>query len=432
VRPGEADVPVTDLVLRLTGPWRRLGDEHLPHTDSRGIREWMLMIGIRQLSRMLRPESPSLDVAERLLSLLLNDDRSAVRVVWLTETHYVACDHSYLALESNDNDPHDPFWSVILHCENHRMYALRLWGAARGVRPDPNVLRVLHRLVGLSTVVQYAYVSINEERFPDMLPGIDDFVSMARSRRQVMTLSRVSADTGRALAYNCNPLVTLWAGLSDWTDHGAALIEAMGMNQCPATLRLSKIPARLKRSLAAAISTTSSLEDLDLSVRSLSHDTALFEAIGRNQSIRVLHVDIAEPLSDAKAANDSERSWVSLCRSTSIEAITISAYTSFENRYISEEMRRQSAELVGKHIRSNKRITRLKCSPSTHDEGILAARVAPVLRLNRFRLIVAALSDGLGDGEGAESRVSAVIESPLVRRHPELMYYLLKATLRPS
>jgi hypothetical protein len=347
-------------------------------------------------------------------------------VVWLTETHYVASDDLY------DNDPHDPFWSVILHCEELRTYALQLWGAASGVLPDPDVLRVLHRLFGLCTVVQGAYVEFIEERFPDMLPGIDDFVSMARSRRQVMTLSRVSADTGRALAYNCNPLVTLWAGLSDWTDHGAALIEAMGMNQCPATLRLSKIPARLKRSLAAAISTTSSLEDLDLSVRSLSHDTALFEAIGRNQSIRVLHVDIAEPLSDAKAANDSERSWVSLCRSTSIEAITISAYTSFENRYISEEMRRQSAELVGKHIRSNKRITRLKCSPSTHDEGILAARVAPVLRLNRFRLIVAALSDGLGDGEGAESRVSAVIESPLVRRHPELMYYLLKATLRPS
>jgi hypothetical protein len=39
VRLGEADAPVTDLVVRLNGPWRRLGDEHLPRNGNVEMRE---------------------------------------------------------------------------------------------------------------------------------------------------------------------------------------------------------------------------------------------------------------------------------------------------------------------------------------------------------------------------------------------------------
>jgi hypothetical protein len=429
VRLGEADAPVTDLVVRLNGPWRRLGDEHLPRNRNVEMREWMLTVGIRELSRMLRPDSPSLDVAERLLSLILNDDRSTIRVVWLTNTHYVVCENTYSTQEGEDDAPHDYFECVTLHCEELRSYYLRLFGAARGILPDPDVLRVLHRLAALCTIVKYAMVDINEALFPDMLPGIDDFVSMARSRRRVTPLLQLTSGPGRALAYNCNPLVSLEANLDFWNDHGAALVEAMVENKCPAALIILSIPARLKRSLAAAIAATSILAELSLPVPSLSHDTALFDAIGQNQNIRVLRVYIREPLSEAATSN-LERFWMSMFQSSSIESINVAGHTVADGD-ISEAMRRQNAELVAKHIRNSQRITCLKCNPATHDAEIMESRVAPIVHWNRFRPIVA----GRSDGEGRKNRVSALIGSPLVRRHPALMYHLLKknpVTLLPS
>jgi hypothetical protein len=419
VRPGEADVPMTDLVLRLTGPWRRLGDEHLPHTDSRVIREWMLMIGIRQLSRMLRPESPSLDVAERLLSLLLNDDRSAVHVVWLTETHYVACDDSFLALQSND----DPFWRVTLHCEELRTYVLQLWGAASGVRPDPDVLRVLHRLIGLSTVVQCANVEINEARFPDMLPGIDDFVSMARSRRTVKFRSDVSAATGRAVAFNCNPLVSLETNLYEWNGYGAALVEAMLANRCPAVLNLPDISEELKFSLAAAIKVTTSLEDIKLKLPSMFRDAAIFEAIGRNKSIRVLDVFTDYHSDEATQVNET-RTLVKVFQCTSITSITVTTARPERNcRFYDERVRQECAELVAKHIRNNTRITSLCCEGISYNWRVMENSVLPVVRWNRFRPIVNGLLTCSGTVEG---RVSALLGSLLVRRHLELLYPLLE------
>lgn len=56
----------------------------------------------------------------------------------------------------------------------------------------------------------------------------------------------------------------------------------------------------------------------------------------------------------------------------------------------------------------------------------MESRVAPFVRLNRFRPVVDGLSDDSGDVERRERRVLAVLVSPLVRRHAELRYYLLK------
>lgn len=317
------DARATDLVERLDGPERRLDENRLLRVeDNAQIQEWRLRVGIQQLLQILHPDNASsLDVAERLLSFLLNVYHAVLRVVWLTDTHYVVCQNKYSGEEDEDDAHHVFVWSLTLHCEELRSYHLWLYAVARGTPPEPDVLRVLHRLGGLGTIVRYAYVDFNEDLFPEMLPGIDDFVSMARSRRLVKVLARVSSETGRALAYNCNPLVELLPYLPDWDDHGAALAEAMVANRCPAVLALENINFRVKHSLAAAIAVTSSLKDLTLTVQSLTSDAAIFDAIARNQSIRSLTVYTTERLDKARPVHETESFWLSMFQSSSIQTI---------------------------------------------------------------------------------------------------------------
>jgi hypothetical protein len=58
----------------------------------------------------------------------------------------------------------------------------------------------------------------------------------------------------------------------------------------------------------------------------------------------------------------------------------------------------------------------------------MESRVVPILHLNKLRPIVKNLFDGPTDRIDRERTVSALLASPLVRRHPQLMYFLLKLT----
>jgi hypothetical protein len=311
------DAHVTDLVERLDGLERRLGDRTLSVEGNAPVQEWKLRVGIQQLLQMLHPET-TLDVADRLLRFLVDGDESALRVVWFTDTHYVVCE----SLDSPEptNNPHRFRWGVFLQCSGMRTNDLKLWGAVRGVRPEPELFRVLYRLVGLGTIVYMAGLEFrhlyNFDLFP---PGVEDVVSLARSSRYVFC-SRLTPETARALASNCNPLVRFSADLDTWDDQGAALIEEMVANRCPAKLQLSEIPDESVPSLAAAVAATTSLEELDLRVRSLSRGAAIFDAIGRNRSIRSLTVVTVseEPLADA---NETEFLWESVSKSSSIKSI---------------------------------------------------------------------------------------------------------------
>jgi hypothetical protein len=199
----------------------------------------------------------------------------------------------------------------------------------------------------------------------------------------------------------------------------------MVANRCPAKLTLSKILDETIPLLATAIAATVSLEELQLTVQSLSRDAVIFDAIGRNQSIRDLTVVTEGPLVDA---SETEFFWESVSKSSSIQSVHTRAQNEFLHPIIyDDDVRRRCAELVAKHLRDNQRITRLKCSPDTHDAQIMESQVAPIVRLNRFRPVVKGLWNGSGGGEGRARRVSAVLSSPLVRRHPELLYFLLKA-----
>jgi hypothetical protein len=89
--------------------------------------------------------------------------------------------------------------------------------------------------------------------------------------------------------------------------------------------------------------------------------------------------------------------------------------------------KRECSKLIAALIRSNLRITSILYDPQTQNAKIMESRVVPIFHFNKFRPIVEALSDGSTDRAGRERVVSALLGSPRVRYHPELLYLLLKA-----
>jgi hypothetical protein len=204
-----ADARVTDLVERLEGHERRLvGDRTVRVQDDAPIQEWRLKVGVQPLLQMLHPDdsssSTAVDVADRLLRFLVDGDELALRVVWLNDAYYVVCES--LDSPEPEHNPHIFRWGVVLQCSGMRTNWLRLWGAVRGVRPDPDLLRVLHRLVGRSTIVYTAGLELKHFYVHDVVPwGVEDVVSLAPSSRSVFCSSSLTPETGLALAYHCNP-----------------------------------------------------------------------------------------------------------------------------------------------------------------------------------------------------------------------------------
>jgi hypothetical protein len=176
--------------------------------------------------------------------------------------------------------------------------------------------------------------------------------------------------------------------------------------------------------LAPALGSTTRIEKLALRFNHISCGQRFLDSIGRNRSIRALVLKGRGPL----LCSEVTSLWKSVLKSATIQSVDASElpYQS-ANFTFSPKDRRTCAAVVAAAIRSNPHVTRILYDSRVHDAHIMESRVVPILHFNKFRPIVGGLFEGSSRGIGRERAVSALLGSPLVRRHPELLFFLLKA-----
>jgi hypothetical protein len=412
-----------DLLRPLQGRRRRI-ERIYPGRSSGPIEEWRLRWDI---SRFHEAIDRAPDMADRLLKSCLNDGPLG-RVVFLTEQHFVQCkgpESKFSGISEFDE------MLVELTIRTHNNEGSRQYGLFLDGPNDPVVLRCMLKVAALATCfssVDVRLIEVEDAIPTGIVPAMQDFVSMARSRRTVLPCFRVWPEMARALAFHCHPCVELDLYLDFWIDGASTLADAIRAHRCPPRLALHRILPEAADLLATAFEATSRIEELTLHLQGYSIRKRLFASIGRNRSIRALVVKGEGTL----WCSDVTLLWKSVLESATIQSIDARNLVREDDALtFSSSDRRTCARAVAGAIRSNPHLTRFVYDPRIHDAHIMESRVVPVLLFNRFRPVVEALFDGStggGGGVGRERTASALLGSPLVRRHPELLHLLVKAT----
>lgn len=159
-------------------------------------------------------------------------------------------------------------------------------------------------------------------------------------------------------------------------------------------------------------------------------------AIGRNRGIR----DLVARQEGRVTAGTVNTFWESIMTSPRIASVDASGISgSWTDRWdavqqqppetaFTDEERRECAELVAELIRTNPRITTLEYHPWAHDVHIMESRVVPIVLLNRLRSVLSAPPDASAGVVSRERFASALLGSPHVRNHPQILFFLLQAT----
>ena len=175
--------------------------------------------------------------------------------------------------------------------------------------------------------------------------------------------------------------------------------------------------------MASAIEATTTIAELTLYIQDFQSERIYLDSIGRNKSIRALVLRKAWYI----FCSDVLGIWISILTSTSIESVDVSEIFEEGPRAFSDDERHEVANVVALLIRFNSCITSIRYDSRTHDAHIMETLVVPILLLNRLQPIFKAWFDGSTHRVDRERAVSAFLGSPLVRRHPQLMYFLLKS-----
>jgi hypothetical protein len=415
---------------RLPAPWR-LKEVYYREggfPERRLYTEWRLCMGINELVERCPEGSTEDKVGERLL-LFFQNFSSVCRVLWLTDTHFLLC---------SDRDTRRILFhflpSYIWECNFETEWgldelSLHSWAAeerdhnnSSSSSTTAQVLRSLHRIVALGTHIHTTRIAL-----PRDLPafGIEDFLSRIESRRTVWLNFPITSETGHAVAFNCSRHVALVITMSRWQDRGAALAEAMAANQCPREMQLHSLDERSIQILAGGLEATTSIDALTIVIASRipRYYSLLFDAIGRSGGIRSLtvkerniffrHTDYLAPI----------------LLSTSIQRLDIRKSLILSSHRSDPRFPNQEVDRLARLIRSNRTILHLVYHPQVSESETFQARVAPVLRANRARLGIKAMIDGGGGASGPSPgrAASQILQSPLVRDHPETLFLVLQA-----
>jgi predicted secreted protein len=192
-----------DLLQPLEGRRRRL-ERIYPGRIDGPIEEWQLRWDV---DRFLEAINRAPDMADRLLRSCLNDGPLG-RVVFLTERHFVHCRGPESTTGMSEFD--EMLVELTIRTNNNegsRQYGLFLDGP-----DDPAVLRCMLKVTALATCISSVDVHLIEVRdeIPlGIVPAMQDFVSMARSRRTVLPCFTLWPEMARVLAFHCCPLVDL-------------------------------------------------------------------------------------------------------------------------------------------------------------------------------------------------------------------------------
>jgi hypothetical protein len=423
---------VLDFLEPVVGPM-------LPHR-----REWRVRTdaGEQLLELIVR----SRDAGEPLLDLILGDE-GVSHLVWISEwLCLVSTADETETLDDWSFPDNRCWWRLEIQCNDSRNYYWTLVGPPQ--RGDHYfVVHFLHVVIAVASRVHKTAMTMggSSPSFHRMVQNynlgtIRALVLLPRTRRTVAFNFQLTPEAERAIAFNGSPVVELDVCLFAWSHLGGALSAAMRANQCPVRLVVHHIFAAPFDEFAPALAGTTRIQELTVHVQDGPNTAATFNAIGRNRSIRHLVAVQEGPIS----AGIVRAFWESVLNSPSIVRVDASGITGdratltggsahpwppFENdRDFNEEERRECAELVAERIRTNPRITSLAGHFRALDLRIMEARVVPIIYLNRLRLVVATLPGGtVGDMARGRS-VSALLESPRVRHHPEMLYFLLNAT----
>jgi hypothetical protein len=406
-----------DLVERLEGRHRRL-ERIYPDRSDGPIEEWRLRRDVNEFREAI---DAAPDLADQLLRFCLNDG-PLCRVVFLTDEHFVHCTGPNSTSGISEFDDMLFALTILTSEGGPREYGLFLDGP-----DDPAVLRCMLKVAALGTCISSVKVHLTDaemETLPGIVPAMQDFVSMARSRRTVMPCFHAWPEMAQAMAFHCSPLVELDIFLTYWRGVTSALAEAMNANLCPTRLTLRSLFTEGADLLARALEATTRIEELTLHVRGYSEETNFYDAIGRNISIQALVVKGEGTL----FCSDVTVLWNSILKSATIQSVDASTLFHERSRFTFSPSDRQAcAGAVAAAVRSNPHITRILYDPRMHDAHIMESRVIPILLFNKFRPVVKALFEGSADRVGRERAVSALLGSPFVRRHPELLFFLVKA-----
>lgn len=177
---------VMDLVELLEGEQGAIPYPRFPRTS---YRAWRLRINIHQFLTLL-DDSPEA-TGDRFMNFLLSDDELC-RVVWVTDEHFIFCQGPEAT--NNSFDPAECPWLLYVQCGDSREYQLLVDGL-----PDADVLRAVNKAVALGSRITHATLTVDDdEPFPGVAyPGIEDYVSLAQSRRTVTMAFYVHGHTGR-------------------------------------------------------------------------------------------------------------------------------------------------------------------------------------------------------------------------------------------
>jgi hypothetical protein len=416
-------------------------DAGLPVPGEEFVEEWQLVGDAgATLSRILE----SKEAGDRFLSFLFHDGVKS-RVVWLSETHHLACygpntvrDYGslpdYLSACRINGGYHEVLF-IVYHDTGR--YDINLGSfVTRNLAPE--LADAVLQWLAWNTGVTRLCVSGRATRASPTPRGYECFVSNSQSPRELHSgeIVEVSVDVGRVLASRCNRNVTLLVILRAWEDGGASLAEAMRANQAPAKLKAYVI-LRDAPFLAPAIEATECVEDLSLhlyiqdeslyiqdefAVAPANHGD-LWDAIGRNRGIRSLCVFASYGLScnEVKAYLRAAMSCATL-RTIHAESLLFD---------LSDDEVRECLLLVATLLRSSPTVTQINFSDQIREaHGVLLAHIEQLLQLNRFRPVVAALDDSENEDGTARARlrkISALLESEKVLGHPGFMFHLIKA-----
>jgi hypothetical protein len=190
----------------------------------------------------------------------------------------------------------------------------------------------------------------------------------------------------------------------------------MTANQCPRCMELFSLDEESMPLLAVGLRATT---------RPVSNCGLVFDAIGRSGGIRSLTMNVRNV--HIRYVDYLEE----IVSSTSIRQLDIrgSSMAYFYWLFDSQQPQpRLEADRLARLVRSNRAMIHLAYNPDDFDPDTVESRVAPVLRANRARLSIKAMLDG-GDASGTSSRraASQILESPLVRNHPEPLFLVFQA-----
>jgi hypothetical protein len=411
----------------------------LPVPGEEFVEEWQLVGAGGEgpgstLSRILE----SKEAGGCLLSFLFHDGAKS-RVVWLSETHHLACDgrnwsggpegslpHYLSACRVNGGYDHE-----VLFIAGHDSgeYTIKLGSfVTRNLAPE--LADAVLQWLAWNTGVARLNVASRDNRASPTPRGYECFVSNSQSPRALVSglYSEVSADVGRVLASRCNRNVRLWVCLPAWEDGGASLAEAMQANQAPAKLYVDVILGDAPF-LVPAIEATECVEELflgliqdDLAAAPAIHGD-LWNAIGRNRGIRSLCVTMYYSLS----FNEVKAFWRAVMSCATLRTISVESLL-FD---LSDDEVLECLLLVITLLRSSPTVTQINFSHQIRETyGVLLAYIDQLLQLNRFRPVVAALDASENEDGTARARlgkISALLESEKVLGHPGFMFHLIKA-----